>query len=161
MPKGLRLCVYEGYRSFSLQEMLFDQRLALIKSLYPAWEEEQVFNEAIKMVSPVVNRDGSKNTPPHSTGGAIDIYFINEEGPPVEMGIHPKDWMKDQDGSLSLTDSPFISFEARQNRQIMGQSLTEAGFINYPTEYWHWSYGDRYWAYHKGERVAIYDSIKA
>ena len=25
-------------------------------------------------------------------------------------------------------------------------ALGGAGMVNYPTEWWHWSYGDRYWA---------------
>jgi hypothetical protein len=28
--------------------------------------------------------------------------------------------------------------------------------INYPTEWWHYSYGDRYWAYHQNQPHAIY-----
>jgi hypothetical protein len=27
----------------------------------------------------------------------------------------------------------------------LGGGLTAAGMVNYPTEWWHWSYGDRYW----------------
>ena len=75
------------------------------------------------------------------------------------MGIHPKDWMQDTDGSLSLTNSQKISAEARHYRQIMNSALMSAGFVNYPTEYWHWSYGDRYWAYHQGQSTAIYGVI--
>jgi D-alanyl-D-alanine dipeptidase len=29
-------------------------------------------------------------------------------------------------------------------------ALTGAGLVNYPTEWWHWSFGDRYWAYASG-----------
>ena len=39
-------------------------------------------------------------------------------------------------------------------------ALATEGFVNYPTEYWHWSYGDRYWAYVKGEAQTIYDAVK-
>ena len=24
--------------------------------------------------------------------------------------------------------------------------MTSAGFVNFPAEWWHWSYGDREWA---------------
>ena len=41
----------------------------------------------------------------------------------------------------------------------MGIALQAVGFVNYPTEYWHWSYGDRYWAYQKGQPAAIYGFI--
>jgi D-alanyl-D-alanine dipeptidase len=34
--------------------------------------------------------------------------------------------------------------------------MSTAGFLNYPTEWWHFSYGDRYWALDTGEQTAIY-----
>ncbi len=34
-----------------------------------------------------------------------------------------------------------------ENRKILINCLERAGFINYPTEWWHWSYGDCYWAF--------------
>jgi zinc D-Ala-D-Ala dipeptidase len=159
LPKGMRFCLYESYRSLALQEMLFDNRFEKVHTLHPNWTQEEIFQETTKLVSPVTNQDGTKNIPPHSTGGAIDIYLMNEAGQPIEMGIHPKDWMQDMDGSLSLTNSQKISVEAQHHRQVMRNALTPVGFVNYPTEYWHWSYGDRYWAYHQGQSAAIYGAI--
>jgi D-alanyl-D-alanine dipeptidase len=156
LPKGLRFCIYEGYRSLSLQEMLFEARFLTIKNLQPTWSYDQIFDETIKLVSPITNKDGSQNIPPHSTGGAVDIYLVTEDGEAIDMGIHPQDWMQDTEGQLSLTESLAISSEARLNRQIMGNALKAVGFINYPTEYWHWSYGDRYWAYFRNFPAALY-----
>ncbi|SED95789.1 D-ala-D-ala dipeptidase [Streptomyces sp. TLI_105] len=34
--------------------------------------------------------------------------------------------------------------------------LTSTGLVNYPTEWWHWSYGDRYWAPATGAATAPY-----
>ena len=138
--------------------MLFDNRFEKVKKQHSHWSQEEIFTETIKLVSPVVNQNGSKNIPPHATGGAIDVYLINDKGDPINMGIHPKDWMEDDDGSISLTASQKISAEAQKNRKIMSKVLSAVGFVNYPTEYWHWSYGDRYWAYHKNESHAIYGS---
>lgn len=158
LPKGLRFCLYEGYRSLDLQNKLFTNRFKKIKKLHPDWSEKQVFIETTRLVSPVVNQDGSHNIPPHSTGGAIDIYLVDAQGKYVDMGIHPKDWMQDNDGSISLIISKTISPEAQKNREIMNHALSAVGFVNYPAEYWHWSYGDRYWAYYKKQSHAIYNS---
>jgi D-alanyl-D-alanine dipeptidase len=158
LPPNLQFCLYEGYRSFSLQKLLFESRYEKVKFKHPDWSTDQIFIETTKLVSPVVNQDGSANIPPHSTGGAIDVYLINDQNEPVDMGIHPRDWMEDLDGSISLTTSRLISTEAQENRKIMSQALSAAGFANYPTEYWHWSYGDRYWAYQKKQPNAIYGS---
>jgi len=85
-------------------------------------------------VSPVTNLGGSQNIPPHSTGAAIDIYLVDEQGKVVDMGISTADWMKDVDGSISQTDSSEISDEAKHHRLIMSHALEGAGFVNYPGE---------------------------
>ena len=159
LPKGVHFCLYEGYRSLSLQKMIFEEQYQHVKLRHSDWPLTDIFNETTKLVSPVINQDGSKNIPPHSTGAAIDVYLIDDNGKPLDMGIHPKDWMKDKDGRLSLTDSKNISDEAISNRKIMSRVLTNVGFVNYPTEYWHWSYGDKYWAFIKKQPFAIYGSI--
>ena len=159
LPNGWRFCLYEGYRSLSLQKMLYDTRYAKIQKKHPEWSPDQVYEETIRLVSPVINQDGSANVPPHSTGGAVDVYLLDEQDNVVDMGMHPKDWMDDVDGTLSQTDSAVISGAAREHRKIMSDAMTAVGFINYPTEFWHWSYGDRYWAYFKNAPHAIYGSI--
>jgi D-alanyl-D-alanine dipeptidase len=159
LPKGLSFCLYEAYRSISLQQLLFDTRFAKVKALYPNWSNEELFDETIKMVAPVINKDSSINIPPHSTGAAVDVYLIDEFRQAVDMGIHPEKWMDDIEGTLSQTNCSFISKEAQANRQIMSNALMAVGFVNYPTEYRHWSYGDRYWAYHQKQPCcAIYGS---
>jgi zinc D-Ala-D-Ala dipeptidase len=159
LKEGMFFCLYEAYRSLALQKMLFDNRFKIIQSHHPEWTSDQIFEETTKMVSPVTNKDGSINVPPHSTGAAVDVYLVNKNGKALDMGIHPADWMEDENDLLSLTNSTNISPEAQRNRQIMSNVLTQVGFVNYPTEYWHWSYGDRYWAYHKNQAHAIYGSV--
>jgi D-alanyl-D-alanine dipeptidase len=44
------------------------------------------------------------------------------------------------------------------DRAILAQALRPAGLVNYPTEWWHWSYGDRYWALVTGAPYATYGS---
>ena len=44
----------------------------------------------------------------------------------------------------------------RQNRAQLIEIMSHQGFVNYPTEWWHWSYGDRYWAYQTRQTNAIY-----
>jgi D-alanyl-D-alanine dipeptidase len=159
LPQGLKICLYEGYRSLELQQTLFENRWALVQKLHPNWSHEQLFKETTRIVSPVINEDGSPNIPPHGTGAAVDVYLIDEKGQILDMGIHAQDWMQDKDGSISQTDSQKISTKAQENRRIMNTALSAAGFANYPTEYWHWSYGDRYWAYQLGKPHAIYGCV--
>ena len=80
LPKGLKFCLYEGYRSLDLQKHQFDTWFTKIRERHPQWSQEQVFDETTKLVSPVVNKDGSLNYPPHSTGAAVDVYLVDEKG---------------------------------------------------------------------------------
>jgi D-alanyl-D-alanine dipeptidase len=44
------------------------------------------------------------------------------------------------------------------NRTILAAATRAADFVNYPLEWWHWSYGDRYWAC-ATDVVATYGSL--
>lgn len=159
LPQGLKFCLYEGYRSLELQQQIFQDRYQSLLKANPNMTHEQLFTESTKFVSPVINLDGSKNIPPHSTGAAIDVYLIDHAGKVVDMGIHLDDTYQDLDGTFCKTDSTAISQQAKEYRKIMNKALSSVGFINYPTEYWHWSYGDRYWAHQSAQKYAIYNSI--
>ncbi len=159
LPDGLKFRLYEGYRSLELQEKIFQERYEKLKKENPKLSHQQLFIESTKFVSPVINLDESKNIPPHATGGAIDVYLIDKEGKVVDMGIHLDDTYEDLKGIYCRTDSQAISEKAKEYRKIMGQVLQAVGFVNYPTEYWHWSYGDRYWAHQTHQQFAIYGAV--
>jgi zinc D-Ala-D-Ala dipeptidase len=59
------------------------------------------------------------------------------------------------------TDAANLSAMARRNRRVLMTALAAAGLVNYPTEWWHWSYGDRYWALLTGQPAAIYGLVQA
>lgn len=158
LPKGVRFCIYEAYRSLDLQQIIFDTRYNKVKKIHPHWTPELLFKETVRMVSPVKNLDKSINIPPHSTGAAIDIYLIDNNHNYLDMGIHPRDWMEDVEGIYSVSNARCVSSEAKRNRQIMAEALESVGFVNYFYEYWHWSYGDKYWAYYNNKPCAIYNT---
>jgi len=160
LPDGLKFRLYEGYRSLELQQKIFQERYASLQKENPKLTHQQIFIESTKFVSPVTNLDGSKNIPPHATGAAIDVYLIDKEGKVLDMGIHLDDTYNDLKGIYCKTESHVISAKAREYRTIMGKALQAVGFVNYPTEYWHWSYGDRYWAYQTHQKFAIYNIVK-
>lgn len=158
LPKGIRFCLYEGWRSLQLQNELFEAMYANNAKSYPHMNAAELFLETTKLVSPLTLPDGTPNIPPHSTGAAIDVYLVNANGM-LDMGIPLNQWSQDTGAFLSQTDSPHISEDARNNRALMSHALSALGFINYPYEYWHWSYGDRYWAFQTQSPYAIYDAV--
>jgi D-alanyl-D-alanine dipeptidase len=159
LPVGMHFCLYEGWRSLKLQEELFDAMYENNQRSYPEMTANELYWETTKLISPVKLPDGTQNIPPHSTGGAIDVYLIDDEAQLLDMGLPLDKWSQDTGARLSQTDSLYISKEAKKNREIMSKALLEVGFINYPYEYWHWSYGDKYWAYHVNAPHALYGSV--
>lgn len=159
LPANLKLCVNEGYRSSQTQERLFKHRLNQIKTAYPSLSHADAFAETAKLISPATNLDGTVNILPHTTGGAIDVYLVNNAGKPVDMGLAPKDWRRiHTHRNQAPTDADGISDKARYHREQMAYALASVGFVNYPPEYWHWSYGDSYWAHYTGN-YAVYGSL--
>ena len=43
----------------------------------------------------------------------------------------------------------------------MAKVLSGAGLVNYPTEWWHWTYRDRYWALMTDAPAALYGPVLA
>ena len=62
----------------------------------------------------------------------------------------------EESGGACYTNAQGLTQPAQQNRAVMGDALSAVGLVNYPTEWWHWSYGDRYWALATGAGHAIY-----
>jgi zinc D-Ala-D-Ala dipeptidase len=46
--------------------------------------------------------------------------------------------------------------KVRQNRRFLYKVMTDAGFENYPDEWWHFSFGDNMWAKLSGNQSAFY-----
>ncbi len=71
------------------------------------------------------------------------------------MGTRMNASPEESDGAC-YTHANSISGAARAHRDTLCRVMSAAGFVNYPTEWWHFSYGDRYWALHAGQAAAVY-----
>ncbi len=80
-------------------------------------------------------------------------------GRTLDMGTAIDATPEASDGSCFF-DAPGISARARVQPRPAGGVLRHAGFVNYPTEWWHWSYGDRYWAFVTGAPAALFGEIR-
>ena len=95
---------------------------------------------------------------PHSAGAAIDLTLCTASGAELDLGT-PVNASPEESAGACHTGHPSISAEARRNRAMLASVLQGAGLVNYPTEWWHWSYGDRYWAMASGSISAIYGPV--
>lgn len=152
LPTGLRVLLAEGYRPYEQQEFYFNRRKRRLIDADPMLSEEAALLRASEFVSP-------PDIAPHVTGAAVDLTLVDEHGEALDMGTPIDARPEDCEGACYF-DAANISAEARQNRKTLAAALTGAGFVNYPTEWWHWSYGDRYWALLSGRSRAMFGPLQ-
>jgi D-alanyl-D-alanine dipeptidase len=151
LPDGLRILFIEGYRPLALQRAYFEEYLGELRSGHPGMSEGELFSAASRYVSP-------PDIAPHSAGAAVDLTLATSDGTEIDMGTRVNA-SPEESGGACFTGADLISAPARSHRELLGLALTSAGFVNYPTEWWHWSYGDRYWALGTGAAAACYGPI--
>ena len=158
LPNGYKFRLYEGLRSHKIQKLLFDNIYKNNQQRYPQLTHDELFYETTKLISPVINLDGTKNIPAHGTGGAVDIEITTKDGALLDMGMAIADWLSVEPTLCQLAHEA-LSDQQRENRLLLKNVLENVGFINYPNEWWHYSYGDRYWAFTTNAQHAIYGLV--
>ena len=148
LPAGLRLLIVEGYRPPILQRVYFDEYAAELRADHPDWDEERLRMAASRYVSP-------PEIAPHSAGAAVDLTLCTDDGEELDFGTRINASPEESSGAC-YTGHRDLPAEARHNRAVLCAAMAGAGFVNYPTEWWHWSYGDRYWALATGAQAALY-----
>jgi zinc D-Ala-D-Ala dipeptidase len=148
LPQGLRLLFVEGYRPPSLQRKYFEEYADHLRVAHLDWSAEQIHSAASRYVSP-------PDIAPHSAGAAVDLTLADADGHELDLGTRMDADPEESEGAC-YTHAANISGKARANRKLLGTALTAVGLVNYPTEWWHWSFGDRYWALITGEAAALY-----
>ena len=150
LPDGVRLLVVEGHRPAALQRRYFDAYCAELVAAGVGPTVESVRREASQHISP-------PEVAPHPCGAAVDLTLM-VDGREVDMGCPVNATPAESDGAC-FTEAPGISPTARHWRQVMGSVLEDVGLVNYPPEWWHWSYGDRYWAVVTGAPAAVHAPV--
>ncbi|MFF5969933.1 M15 family metallopeptidase [Streptomyces sp. NPDC012769] len=148
LPAGLRLLYVEGYRPPDLQQRYFEEYADELRAANPAWPQAQVHAAASRYVSP-------PGIAPHSAGAAVDLTLVDADGNELDMGTRMNASPEESNGAC-FTHADSISSHARTNRTMLATALSAAGLVNYATEWWHWSYGDRYWALMTHQPSALY-----
>jgi zinc D-Ala-D-Ala dipeptidase len=152
LPAGLRLLVVEAYRPPNLQREYFEGYRDELAALHPDYTAEQLRTAASRYVSP-------PELAPHTAGAAIDLTLCDAEGRELDMGTR-MNANPEESGGRCYTDAAGLERHAVQNRAILVEAMHSAGFVNYPTEWWHFSYGDRYWALLSQRSEAVYGPIE-
>ncbi len=149
LPDGLTFMIYEAYRSRQQQQRLWDPVYAKLKHENPQWHADDLYTEASRWISPP---DGFGSG--HQAGAAVDITLATLDRHPLDMGTK----MNEKSTPLTMTASP-VADNIRLNRDILISTLARFGLVNYPDEWWHFSYGDRLWAEVIGRTQAFFAPI--
>lgn len=153
LPKGYRLRIWDAWRPLALQKELYEvYRQDLIStfklSTLPKNEQDNIISKYIAIPSE------NPNLPPaHTTGGAVDLTLIDENGNELDMGTGFDDFS--EKATTDYFEKPeYDGTQVQKNRRILYQAMTKAGFTNLPSEWWHYDYGNRNWAnFSKNEAV--------
>ncbi|MFI6601148.1 M15 family metallopeptidase [Nonomuraea sp. NPDC050536] len=148
LPSGYHLLIVEGFRPIPTQHRYFTEYRDELVAANPEMSPEEAYVLASRYVSPV-------DVAPHTAGAAVDLTLCDPDGVEYDMGTQVNDNPEQSDGAC-YTGAANISPEARRHRDLLAAALEPSGLVNYPTEWWHWSYGDRYWALMTGTQAAVY-----
>jgi D-alanyl-D-alanine dipeptidase len=146
LADGYQLQVKEGWRPIWVQEQLWAYTMQEIRDERPELSAQGLHRESTRFTAP------PDIAPPHSTGGAVDLALLYE-GMQVDLG-----WEFNRPGPGSRTAHP-IADPARRHRDLLVSVMDAVGFVNYPQEWWHWSFGDRYWAFQTRQTTARYGPL--
>jgi len=157
LPKGYRFKIWDAWRPFALQQEIYDvYSVDIIKDFeLEDYTDEQRKVVIHKFVSEPV--DNKEIPPVHTTGGAIDVTLIDAKGKELEMGTK-FDAFTDKTCTSYFENKKSEDKIVRDNRRLLYYIMTNVGFTNLPSEWWHFDYGDRFWGYYK-KKPAIYRGV--
>lgn len=151
LPKGYNFIIYEAYRPMDAQIKLWDSVVLQKQKEFP---EMDITSEEFISICNIYAANPYRQGSGHQSGASIDISLVDDNGTEYDMGGEVRGF-----NSTAEFDCPCISEQARQNRTILKSTLTKVGFINYPAEWWHYSFGDRLWAKLTGSKLAIFSKL--
>lgn len=149
LPDGLCLMIFEAFRPRARQWELWEPVFAEITLEHGDWTQEQVYTEAARWVSPP---DGFGSG--HQAGAAVDLKLARADRTELDFG----GVMKGMTG-VAPTNWP-VAPKIRKNRDMLVAAMEATGMVNYPDEWWHFSYGDRLWAEITGRKIAFFAPVE-
>ena len=153
--RKIAILVYEGLRDCQTQKILFDKFQKEIQTNNPGLSEDEVIIETCSLIA------HPDDEPSHSTGGSVDLRLFDlDKNEFLDMGKFGH--LFSEDGTKNMQSYTFCSGltdEQKNNRSLLLNAATMSGLVNYPLEWWHFSFGDKYFCYYTDQPCAIYGKI--
>ena len=151
LPPDVKLEVVEGHRPAAAQRAIIARYSDEVCAAHPGASTADLHRLTSRFVAPL-------EVAPHVAGAAVDLTLVDANSKMLDLGTQI-DATPEQSHGACYFAADGISSEARASRDLLAAVLTRAGLVNYPTEWWHWSYGDRYWALLTGAPAALYGPV--
>ena len=162
----LQLALFDAWRPISVQEFMFNYTIQETCKSKGIDINDLSANGDINDVIEEVGRFWAKPSsnpltpPPHSTGAAIDLTLADMTGNPLDLGGEidfigaesSPDFYKED--NLEMPCSKNQVFHNR--RSLLFSVMDQAGFVQHPNEWWHFSYGDQLWSWLSNQGNPIY-----
>lgn len=153
LPDGLRFVVWDGWRSYELQCELFNILFSRLKA--KGLNDDEAYKQTSVFVAIPAKDD--ENVSGHLTGGAIDLTLADKFGHYLPMGgtfDETEEHSRTDFYADKLEDKNSEIFHA--NRMTLKRIMEQAGFSNYPPEWWHYDFGNKKWAEQTGAENYFY-----
>ena len=151
LPKGVNLKIYKTFRSRIKINEAFEAVIKEITDKNPDIGR----HEAMKLAKYKTD-DPKGSMGGHETGGAVDVALCDDNGVDFDYGTKFHEY-----NDSTFTRNRYITKKQRKNRRRLVRIMRRYGFVNFPGEWWHFSYGDRMWSAYKGKRNGgIYGSAE-
>jgi len=142
------LQIFDGFRPVAVQQFMVDYTFAeVLKSRQLDLEQldrstqEAIWEEVYSIWA--IPDPNPATPPPHSTGAAVDLTLIDEQGELVDMGGDIDEMSARSRPNYYAETNPHY----HSHRQLLHDCMIQAGFRRHPGEWWHFSMGDQMWAW--------------
>ena len=154
LPSGFRFKIWDGWRSREVQNTIYQHFYDKLQQEHPNWDEKTLERETLVFVAPATN---PVVIPPHATGGAVDLTLVDSQGKELDMGTEFDH--TGPEAGLFYYEQNNLNPEVRENRKILREAMSDAGFATYAGEWWDFNYGNHYWATVMGKTEAFYGEV--
>ena len=116
------LIIYDGVRPLSIQKMMWDE-LQVPENM----KDKYVSNPEVGSL--------------HNYGCAVDVSIVNEEGWEMDMGTS-YDYFGELGHPIAehrMINEGKLTYRQFENRRLLREVMTEAGFMIITTEWWHFN----------------------
>lgn len=142
LPDDCRFLIYDAYRPIAVQQSLWDMYRSVVSNENPGLSADDIDKKTSHFVSKPSYNPSYPSL--HNTGGAVDLTIIDKYGNPLDMGTEFDDFTEYANTAyFEHTDNEIV----KQNRRLLYYVMTEVGFVNLPSEWWHYEYGSKFWGY--------------